>query len=68
MKWSKKGKKYSVECDGQSIFYNLDGLKIKESGNSQDQANAFLKINGYRPFEVDKPKKSFEKITGDTKE
>ena len=68
MIWKKQGKNYTVECDGKFIYYNLDGLKIKESGDSQGQANAFLKINGFYPFQEDKPKKSFTKITGELKE
>ena len=55
MEWKKSGNGYVVESDGNTIVYNLNGMVLKEEGYLQEQANKFLMINGYQPFEVDKP-------------
>ncbi|MFT4326374.1 MAG: hypothetical protein ACMXYK_02635 [Candidatus Woesearchaeota archaeon] len=51
MNWEIKTDKYTINSDGEYIYYNLQGLKIKEIGSTKKQANEFLMINGYQPFE-----------------
>lgn len=74
MKWEIKTDKYTINSDGEYIYYNLQGLKIKEIGGTKKQANEFLMINGYQPFEdssddfieVQPPKQRFETIEGES--
>ena len=54
MSFKKSGNNYTVEFDGVKTIFNLDGTIIKQSPMTQEEAVAFLQLNGYKAFEVDK--------------